>query len=111
MRTQDPRTPILPQGPADAGDAVESEYSPARLMRLTRHLDNVQGLAYRRLLDHIVIAGGWLPDDDAELADAARCPAREWPRVKAALLRRGLLRLDRGGVTYGHRHPFRGGAR
>jgi hypothetical protein len=109
MRTQDPKTPQISQD--IQGDGVETEYSPARMTRLTRNLDNVQALAYLRLLDHIVIAGGWLRDDAAELARVSRCPEREWPRVKAALLRRGLLRLGRDGVTYGHRHPFRGGAR
>ena len=100
-----------PEDPQDARPAIEVEYSPARLMRLTRHLDNVQGLAYRSVLDHIVAAGGLASDDAAELAFAARCPERAWPKVKASLLRRGLLRLVPGGITYGHRHPFRGGAR
>lgn len=62
------------------------KWYPGQYADKTRHLDDLEDLAYRRLLEAIWAAGGKLPRDDIRLARIARMTPGWWSEHRDIIL-------------------------
>ncbi len=81
-----------------ARGAIRIDWYPSDALGGMTFLTVLEELAYRRIIDLIYVSGGELPDDDGVLAEATRT-FREWPAVRAGLLKKGKINIEGGCLT------------
>lgn len=81
-----------------AKGAIRIDWYPGDALDGMKFLTPIEELAYRRILDLLYVSGGELPDDDFILGEQTRS-LRDWPKIKAALVRKGKIAVANGAVT------------
>lgn len=77
--------------------ALFIDWCPKDILDSTHTLSPWEELAYRRLLDLVVVTGDELPDDDKRLAWMTKT-GRRWPAIKAALISYGKIAVLDGRI-------------
>lgn len=77
--------------------ALFVDWCPKDVLDGTQTLSPWEELAYRRLLDLVVVTGDALPDDDRRLAWLTKT-GRRWPTIKAALIAADKIASENGKI-------------
>lgn len=73
---------------------IQCQYDPQTALRETEQMRPIEELAYRRIVDLIVVCENRLLNDDAELARMTKC-GEAWPQIKQRLVKdHGVLYVD-----------------
>lgn len=81
-----------------AKGAIRIDWYPNEALAGMKFLSVMEELAYRRIIDLLYTEGGELPDDDEAMGEQTRT-LKEWPKVKASLLRKGKIVIVDGAIT------------
>lgn len=89
-----PRYPLV-----TASEVIFVSHSPQKMIVRTYNLDIYEEVAYRRIVDQILMSADRLEDDDKKLGHATKLGKAKWLKVKASLIEAGLLRIEDGRIT------------
>lgn len=81
-----------------AKGAIRVDWYPKNALDGMKFLTVMEELAYRRIIDLIYTEGGELPDDDDLMAEQTRT-FKEWPKVKAGLIRKEKIVIRNAQIT------------